>query len=112
MGLLPSCGNGAKGCHYYDWTRIALAQAAAEAIRGQNHVARSGDGLGQSSAAHDALGPCHWPPPAPTRHYLRLVVSSGDLRSHGEDCLGGGRGADRMAFAAWLAEHRAPRLGA
>ena len=34
----------------------AHAQAAAEAIRGLNHATRSGNGLGQPSAAHDVPG--------------------------------------------------------
>jgi hypothetical protein len=35
---------------------IALARAAAEAIRGLNHATRHQDGLGQPSAAYDILG--------------------------------------------------------
>ena len=35
---------------------IALARAAAEAIRGLNHAARHENGLGQPSAAYDVLG--------------------------------------------------------
>jgi hypothetical protein len=35
---------------------IALARAAAEAIRGLNHAARREEGLGQPSAAYDVLG--------------------------------------------------------
>ena len=34
----------------------ALAQAAADAIRGLNHTALHGDGLGQPSDAYDVLG--------------------------------------------------------
>ena len=41
-----------------------------------------------------------------------LVVSSGGVRSHGEDGFGSDRGTDRLVLPAWLAEHRAPRLGA
>ena len=35
---------------------VALARAAAEAIRGLNHATRHEDGPGQPSAAYDALG--------------------------------------------------------
>ncbi len=35
---------------------VALARAAAEAIRGLNHATRCGAGLGQPSAAYDVIG--------------------------------------------------------
>ena len=35
---------------------VALARAAAEAIRGLNHATRREDGLGQPSAAYDVIG--------------------------------------------------------
>jgi hypothetical protein len=35
---------------------VALAQAAAEAVRGLNHAAREAGGIGRPSAAYDVLG--------------------------------------------------------
>jgi hypothetical protein len=70
---------------------VALARAAAEAIRGLNHATR-GAGLGQPSAAYDILGALSMTAArtgqalAQVTRYLDTAASTGQLgHDHGDD---------------------------
>lgn len=71
---------------------VALARAAAEAIRGLNHATRHQDGLGQPSAAYDVLGALSQAAArtgqalAQIIRYLDAAANAGHLgHDHGED---------------------------
>jgi len=70
---------------------VALARAAAEAIRGLNHATR-GAGLGQPSAAYDILGALSMAAArtgqalAQVTRYLNAAAAAGQLgHDHGDD---------------------------
>ena len=71
---------------------VALARAAAEAIRGLNHATRGRDGIGQPSAAYDILGALSTAAArtgqalAQISRYLDTAATAGRLgHDHGQD---------------------------